>query len=298
MLKTGEENAVSHVSKWIIYTGCLPLLANVQVMPIVSAYLVDSSNRLPSTCLCYEFSSLHAYLVQKALSSEFGPSCQGSLQLLWQQLLSIGLEMTASSAPDAASMGRLTGLLRDLHQPPATPRSRTKVTIFSQDDGPLLRPGKQAPCLKTCSSSLELLPDLMCHSVSICSEIVRRAISSPGSRDSLVYVDAAARFLGAVCSDMFLGELLKKLGVQGNTDGSAANAFLRYLQPLVRDTTCVTDVLSERYYSHVVDCLLTVSFCARDQEVVQFLNKSLLVSTVFLYIGGCTDAAVQCHTSF
>ncbi|CAN8018047.1 unnamed protein product [Ixodes persulcatus] len=262
------------------------LLLQEQLMPVMKSCLMDSSSRLWPTRLYYEFSSLHAYLLQKALADDTDQTLKAGyeecLQLLWKKLLEVGLEVATSSPPDAASLRRLTTLLRDIHRPPTTPRSQRRVAIFSADDDPGLpsRRGKQTgPSFDSSSSPLEAFPDLMQNTTKICSEVLKRARAAPsGSGVDLVYVEAVTALLRAVCSSGFLGALLGELelGHSGKVDkSSVASMFLEFLRPLVGEVPATVDV--EGYCSEVVDCLLIVSFCADVNEAVEFFNSGSLL---------------------
>ncbi|EEC09590.1 conserved hypothetical protein [Ixodes scapularis] len=275
------------------------LLLQEQLMPVMKSCLMDSSSRLWPTRLYYEFSSLHTYLLQKALADDTDQTLKAGyeecLQLLWKKLLEVGLEVATSSPPDSASLRRLTTLLRDIHRPPTTPRSQRRVAIFSADDEPGLpsRRSKQTvPSFDNSSSPLEAFPDLMQNTTKICSEVLKRARAAPsGSGVDLVYVEAVTGLLRAVCSSGFLKALLGELelGHSGKVDNSSvASMFLEFLRPLVGEVPATVDV--EGYCSEVVDCLLMVSFCADVDETVEFFNSgSLLVIPVLELLSQCSQ---------
>lgn len=262
------------------------LLLQEQLMPIMKSCLVDSSSRLWPTRLYYEFSSLHAYLLQKALADDTDPTLkpcyEECLQLLWKELLETGLQVATSSPPDAASLRRLITLLRDIHRPPTTPRSQRRVAIFSPDDGSSL-PSRceklTAPSFDSSPSPLEAYPGLMRNTTKICVEVLKRARAAPcGNGADLVYVEAVTSLLRAVCSSGFLGGLLDELEPKessGTDGGSVASVFLGFLTPLVTEVPATVDL--EGYCSQVVDCLLIVSFSADVGEAVEFFNSGTLL---------------------
>ncbi|CAN7988883.1 unnamed protein product [Ixodes hexagonus] len=264
------------------------LLFQEQLMPVMKSCLVDASSRLWPTRLYYEFSSLHTYLLQKAVADDTDPTLKAGykecLQLLWEKLLETGLEVTTSSPPDAASLRRLTSLLRDIHRPPATPRSQRRVAIFSPDDDNSSLPSRHdkqtAPSFDSSPSPLEAFPDLMRSTTTICSEVLKRArAGTSGAGADLVYVEAATSLLRAVCSRGFLGGLLDELGLRESTkegEGTVAGVFLGFLRPLVDQVPATVDL--EGYCSQVMDCLLVVSFCADVGEAVEFFNSGTLLA--------------------
>ncbi|KAH8020974.1 hypothetical protein HPB51_011030 [Rhipicephalus microplus] len=255
-----------------------------QLIEVFRVCLTDPSSRLSGTRLYYEVASLHAFVLQKVLSSDTEPAAKTSyrecLELIWSKLLELSLEIASMSPPNVALVRRLTKLLCAIHSPPASPRSQMKVTLVAPEDAnSTVHTKRSYVVLNAHTSPLEALPTTMAHTTKICAEVLKRARTNPGSAESLVYIEAASEALRISSSSAFLVAVLAEMGVECGAGSSAVAEFFSLFRSFVSDAASVTckDVLEE-YYGHIANCLLVVSVntSATATKVAELFNDTVL----------------------